>query len=194
VVQRGETVKRRGLLGTGLSLLVAGLVGLQVSAAAAQDTSTSALAASAKRAYERLVATVPAAKVLSKNAVAVLVFPRITRVGLIFGGQYGEGVLLRDGNPAGYYSNFGASWGLKAGVKTFGYAMFFMNETALGALSNTHGFEVGVGPSVVVVDQGMSQSLTTMNMANDVYAFIFTQQGLFGGVGIQGNKITRVDR
>lgn len=182
----------RWLLKTALPMAVATLVGLQVLPVAAQDTAS--LDANAKRAFDKLVATVPAAKELSKNAVAVLVFPRITRVGFIFGGQYGEGVLLRDGKPAGYYSNFGASWGLKAGVKQFGYAMFFMNETALSALSDTHGFEIGVGPSVVIVDQGVTKSLTTMNANSDVYAFVFTQQGLFAGVGLQGNRITRLSR
>ncbi|HSP97607.1 MAG TPA: twin-arginine translocation pathway signal protein, partial [Candidatus Dormibacteraeota bacterium] len=28
-------------------------------------------------------------------------------------------------------------------------------------------------------------------LTNDVYAFIFSQKGLMGGMGIQGSKITR---
>jgi len=49
-----------------------------------------------------------------------------------------------------------------------------------------------VGPSVVVVDEGMGKSLTTTTAREDVYAFIFGQQGLMAGVGVQGNKITRL--
>ena len=153
-----------------------------------------ALAADAKRAYNSLIAKVPAAKALGKNAVAVLVFPKITKAGLMVGGQYGDGVLLKGGKAAGYYNTSGASFGLQAGAQQFGYAMFFMNEKALKALTETGGFEVGVGPSVVVVDEGMAKSATSITMKDDVYAFIFGQKGLMGGVGLQGNKITRLNK
>jgi len=183
-------MKRRAVLRIALPIAVAAAAGLAVLPASAQDTSE--LQTTAKRALDKLVAKVPAAKALSKQAVAVLVFPRITKVGLVFGAQYGEGVLFRDGKPEAYYSNAGASWGLQAGAQQYGYAMFFMNEGALAALTNTSGFEVGVGPSVVVVDQGMAKSMTTMNMGSDIYAFVFSQRGLMAGVGLRGNKITRL--
>jgi lipid-binding SYLF domain-containing protein len=31
-------------------------------------------------------------------------------------------------------------------------------------------------------------------MQNDIYAFVFSQKGLMAGVGIQGNKITRINK
>jgi lipid-binding SYLF domain-containing protein len=151
-----------------------------------------ALDADGKRAYNKLVASVPAAKSLGKDAIAVLVFPKITKAGFVIGGQYGEGVLLRRGKPAGYYSTAGASYGLQAGAQQYGYAMFFMTDGALKTLTETDGFEVGVGPSVVVVDEGMGRSATTMTMKSDIYAFIFSQRGLMAGIGIQGNKITKL--
>jgi len=151
-----------------------------------------ALDADAHRAYNRLVANLPAAKALSKTAVAVLVFPKITKAGFMIGGQYGEGVLLQAGKATGYYSTAGASYGLQAGAQQFGYALFFMNERALSALTQNSGFEVGVGPSVVVVDQGMAKSTTSITMKDDVYAFVFGQKGLMAGVGLQGNKITQL--
>lgn len=153
---------------------------------------SAALDASAKRAYGKLTAAVPAARELGRKAVAVLVFPKVTKAGLMIGGQYGEGVLLRDGRADGHYSTAGASYGLQAGAQQFGYAMFFMNEPALSALTSTEGFEVGVGPSVVVVDEGMGKSMTSMTTQDDVYAFVFGQKGLMAGVGLQGNKITRL--
>jgi lipid-binding SYLF domain-containing protein len=149
-----------------------------------------ALEADAKKAYNNLVAKVPAAKALGKSAVAVLVFPSITKADLVVGGQFGDGVMLRGGRAVGFYNRSGASYGLQAGAQKFGYALFFMNEKALAALTETGGFEVGVGPSVVVVDEGMGKSATSVTMKDDVYAFVFGQKGLMGGVGLQGNKIT----
>jgi lipid-binding SYLF domain-containing protein len=153
---------------------------------------TAALDADAKRALNQLTSSVPAAKSLAKDAVAILVFPKIVKAGFVFAAQYGEGVLLRGGKHAGYYSTAGGSYGMQAGAQEYGYALFFMNEKALRALTDNAGFEVGVGPSVVVVDEGMGKSLTTVTAKHDVYAFIFGQEGLMAGVGVQGNKITKV--
>ena len=54
------------------------------------------------------------------------------------------------------------------------------------------GWAIGTGPSVVVVDQGLAGSLTTTNLRSDVYAFVFSQKGLMGGIGLEGSKITEV--
>jgi lipid-binding SYLF domain-containing protein len=70
--------------------------------------------------------------------------------------------------------------------------MFFMNENALAQLDKADGFEVGVGPSVVVVYQGMARNLTTTTMKDDIYAFTFGQRGLMAGISLQGSKITRI--
>ena len=174
------------------ALLLAATMALAATAGLAGAQGRAALDNDAKRAYGKLVAAVPAAKALGKDAVAVLVFPKITKAGLMVGGQYGDGVLLRGGKPSGYYNTSGASYGLQAGAQQFGYAMFFMNEKALSALTATDGFEVGVGPSVVVVDQGMARSTTSITAKSDVYAFVFGQKGLMGGVGLQGNRITKL--
>ena len=173
-------------------LMLFSAIAMVVIAIPARAEDTAALNADALRALDRLTASVPAAKALAKDATAILVFPKIVKAGFVFAAQYGEGVLLRRGKPAGYYSTAGGSYGLQAGAQEYGYALFFMNEKALRALTENAGFEVGVGPSVVVVDEGMGKSLTTVTAKHDVYAFIFGQQGLMAGVGIQGNKITKV--
>ena len=136
----------------------------------------------------------PAAKSLGQKARAVLVFPSVTKAGLGVGGQFGEGALIQGGKVVGYYNTAGASVGLQAGAQTFGYAMFFMNDNALKQLGNANGFEVGVGPSVVVMDEGMAKSTTTTTMKDDIYAFIFGQKGLMAGLGVQGNKISKIDK
>lgn len=151
-----------------------------------------ALERDARNAYRKLLAKLPVAKSLSADAVAVLVFPKITKAGLVIGGQYGDGVLFKNGKTAGYYNTAGASYGLQAGAQQYGYAMFFMNEKALQTLNQAEGFEVGIGPSIVVIDQGMAKSLTSTTAHDDVYAIVFGQTGLMAGVGLQGNKITRL--
>ena len=154
--------------------------------------SAATLNSDGQKALNSLYAKVPAAKAIGGKAAAVLVFPKVTKAGFGIGGQYGEGVLLKGGKPVAYYSTAGLSTGLQAGAQTYGYAMFFMNEAAVGSLNKAEGFEVGVGPSVVVMDEGMAKSTTTTTLDKDIYAFIFGQKGLMAGLGIQGNKITRI--
>jgi len=148
----------------------------------------------ARTALGRLTGTVPAAGDLSKRAKGILVFPSIVKAGAIVGGQYGEGVLFKGGKTAGFYNTAGASYGLQLGAQKFGFALFFMNDAALKYLGKSDGFEVGVGPSVVVMDEGMGKHASSSTLTEDIYAFIFSQSGLMAGLGIQGNKITKIDK
>ena len=38
----------------------------------------------------------------------------------------------------------------------------------------------------------MGKSSTTKTLKEEIYAFIFGQKGLMAGLGIQGNKITKI--
>lgn len=151
-----------------------------------------ALSRDSQAALRKLYAQVPAAKTLGESASAVLVFPNIRKAGFVVGGQYGEGTLIKGGKPVAYYSTQGLSYGLQAGAQQFGYALFFMNEKAVTQLDKGDGFEVGVGPSVVVVDQGVAKNVTTTTTKEDIYAFVFGQKGLMAGVGVQGNKVKKI--
>jgi len=186
----------RQLVQAALPALIGAALFAVVGVSAAADkgkTAAAQLASQSVAALNRLYAEVPAAKALGPKARAVLVFPSITKAGLGIGGQYGEGALIRNGKAVAYYNTVGASYGLQAGVQKYGYAMFLMNEKAVAALDKAEGFEVGVGPSVVVVDEGMAKQTTTTTLTNEIYAFVFAQKGLMAGLGVQGNKITRID-
>jgi lipid-binding SYLF domain-containing protein len=146
----------------------------------------------ANAALNRLYASTPAAKVLGSQAKGILIFPRILKAGFLVGAQGGDGALLEGGKTVAYYRNVAASYGLQAGVQGFSYVLFLMSDSALAYLDKTGGWEIGTGPSLVIVDTGMAKSLSTTTLHDDVYAFIFGQKGLMGGIGIQGSKITRI--
>jgi lipid-binding SYLF domain-containing protein len=142
----------------------------------------------------KLYARQRSAKILGERAKGILVFPAMVKAGFMFGGQIGEGALRKKGKVTGYYNSVAASYGFQAGVQKFGYALFFMTDAALDQLDATQGFELGVGPSLVIVDEGMGKSITSNTITSDVYAFIFDQRGLMAGAGIQGSKITRINK
>lgn len=146
------------------------------------------------QALSALYKSSPIAEKLSHSAKAVLVFPNIVKAGLVFGGSYGEGELLKGQTIDGYYNSVGGSWGLQAGAQSYGYAVFLMTDKAIKYVKDTHGWEVGVGPTVVLVDEGVAKNLSTSSLKDDAYAFIFSQQGLMAGVSIEGTKITPIKR
>lgn len=146
----------------------------------------------ATAALRKLYASTPGAKALGDKAKGILIFPNIIKGGFIIGGQYGDGALRKGGKTVGYYRSVAASYGLQAGVQSFGYALMFMDDASLAYLDKSDGWEIGVGPSIVIVDEGMGKSMTSTTMREGVYGFIFGQKGLMAGIGLQGSKITRI--
>jgi lipid-binding SYLF domain-containing protein len=173
------------------ALMVLVLATIGVPARHAGARSAAQLASESRAALNRLYATTPAAKALGGRAKGILVFPRIVKAGFMVGAQGGNGTLFRGGKAVGYYNNVAASYGFQAGVQAFSYVLFLMSNDAVSYLDRTGGWELGTGPSLVVIDKGMAKSMTTTTLKDDVYAFIFGQKGLMGGIGIQGSKITR---
>lgn len=148
----------------------------------------------AAAALQSLYAKTPGAKELGAKAKGILVFPSIIKAGFIVGGQYGEGALREGGRTVGYYNTVAASYGLQIGGQEFGYALFFMTDSALKYLNKSDGWEIGSGPSIVIVDEGTARSFTTTTAKDEVYAFFFNQKGLMAGLGLQGSKISRINK
>lgn len=176
------------ILTTTAALWLGSLSGL-VAAATAED-----LDKDAAQALQSLYKTNPTAELISKTAKAILVFPKIIKAGLVFGGSYGEGVLMKGSHVTDYYNSVSASWGLQAGAQSYAYVVFLMNDKALNHLDKSKGWEFGVGPTVVIVNEGVAKNLTTTTIKDDAYAFITDQQGLMASVSIEGTKITRIKR
>ncbi len=145
-------------------------------------------------ALRKLYVKSPVAKALSEKAKGILVFPAVTKGGFIVGGQYGEGVLLKDGKAAGYYNTISASYGLQAGIQKYGYALFLMTDDAVQYLDKSGGWELGAAPNIVVVDVGAAGGISTTTAQSDMYAFFFDQKGLMAGLGLQGTKITKIQK
>ena len=148
----------------------------------------------ADEALQTLYRTNPVAASIAKQSRAVLVFPNIVKAGLIFGGAYGEGELKQGGRVANYYNSFSGSWGLQAGAQSYGYAVFLMNQKAVDYVDRSEGWEIGVGPTVVLVNEGAAKNLSSTTLKDDAYAFIFDQKGLMAGVSIEGTKVSKIKR
>jgi lipid-binding SYLF domain-containing protein len=183
----------RGALILAVALTLVNLTVNPCSTGVALAASAREIDRSATQTLTTLYHKTPAAKALGNKAVAVLVFPSIVKAGFIIGGQFGDGALRKHGATVAYYRSVAASYGLQAGAQSFGYVLFFMDEGSVQYLDNSDGWELGSGPSLVVVDEGFAKSFSTTTLQKGVYAFIFNQKGLMGGLGLQGSKITKIN-
>ena len=178
------------------NLIVAAAAALSLGAISAPSHAASAeeLNAESAQVLQNLRKNNPVAESLSQRAKAVLVFPKIIKAGLVFGGSYGEGVLTRNSQFAGYYNSVSGSWGWQAGAESYAYVVFLMSDKAVRYLNRSEGWEIGVGPTVVALDAGAAKNLSSSTLQKDAYAFIFDQQGLMASVSIEGTKISRIKK
>lgn len=164
-------------------------------------TSTAATAASAQdldrdaaQALQMLYKANPTAEAVGKRAKAILVFPKVIKAGLVFGGSYGEGVLMKAGHVSAYYNTVSGSWGWQAGAESYAYVVFLVSDKAVNYLEKSKGWEFGVGPTVVAANEGVAKNLSTTTLKDDAYAFIFDQQGLMASLSLEGTKVSRIQR
>jgi lipid-binding SYLF domain-containing protein len=178
----------RSIVAVSALVLAGGWAGAAI-AATADD-----LDKEARQSLQTLYKSNPTAEVLAKKSKAILVFPKVVKAGLVFGGSYGEGVLMKDGRVSDYNNSVSGSWGLQAGAESYAYVVFLMSEKAVSYLHKTKGWEFGVGPTLVAVNEGIAKNLSTSTLKDDAYAVIFDQQGLMASLSIEGTKISRIKR
>lgn len=185
---------RRMIMTACLGLASTAVVGVAAPRNAQAAANADELRGEADHALQMLYRTNPAAKAIGAKARAILVFPNVIKAGFVFGGSYGEGVLRQGAEVIDYYNSVSGSWGLQAGAQSYGYAVFLMNGKALDYLRQSQGWELGVGPTLVVVNEGVAKNISTSTLKDDAYAFIFDQTGLMIGLSIEGSKISRIKR
>ena len=136
----------------------------------------------------------PSARELGGKAAGFLVFPSVIKAGIGFGGEYGEGVLIIKGNPAGYYNLVSASFGFQLGVQSRSVIIMFMTEKSLAGFRNADGWKFGVDGSIVLVTAGAGGAIDTDTLTSPIIAFVLDPQGLMYNLNLEGSKISRIRR
>ena len=144
-------------------------------------------------ALSRLYTEVNGSKELVSKAKGVLVIPRVVSAGLIVGGSHGQGQLLVDGRPGGYYSATGASLGVIAGAQSKDVFVLFMTDVALAQLRNGSGWTAGVDGSIALVKVGVSGRVDTETALHEVIGFVLSNGGLMADLSFEGTKLSKLD-
>ncbi len=128
------------------------------------------------------------------NAAGVLVFPDIFKMGFGVGGQYGEGVLLVEGQPVAYYTTAGTEFGLQSDAQFKSEVIVFRTPEALQQFRNKQGWMVGQDGRVVLPRQSADRKLDFGSPDEQVVGFILTDKGLVADLNMDGARITRMAR
>ncbi|WP_175477415.1 YSC84-related protein [Roseovarius tolerans] len=154
-----------------------------------KDIFRAGLSVDATATLARLTASEPESANITQKAQALLIFPHIIKGGYGIGLATGNGVWREDGKKQSYYRSTAASYGFQGGVTSFGYVMAFMDQASIDYVQNSNGWEVGVGPSVMVADFGFMNKLSTTTVRKGIVVFFVDRVGFFAGSGIEGTKI-----
>ncbi|BAQ18217.1 BPSL1445 family SYLF domain-containing lipoprotein [Methyloceanibacter caenitepidi] len=142
----------------------------------------------------RFVDRIGGAKPLANKAVGILVFPSVVKAGFGVGGEYGEGMLIVDQRPAGYYNLVSASFGFQLGVQERSVIIMFMTQDALDQFYSLSGFKIGVDASVAIITLGAGGSIDTDKITQPVIGFVLDPKGLMYNLTLEGSKITKINR
>lgn len=130
---------------------------------------------------------------LLRRAKGVLVVPNYYKAGFIFGGAYGDGVLLARlpeggfGDPA-FYRMTAGSIGLQAGMQSAATVFIILTEKGLSAVLNDE-FKLGANVGMTFGSIGIgAEAATTTNIGKDIIAYS-TNAGLFAGGSFEGAVI-----
>jgi lipid-binding SYLF domain-containing protein len=130
---------------------------------------------------------------LLEKAVCVATVPNVIKVGFVFGGRIGKG-MVSCRVPGGWSQpSFmkvkGGSWGAQFGIQSVDLVLVFVNPNAVERFSKGN-FTVGVDASVAAGPIGRdAQAGTDYKLDSEIYSYS-KAKGLFAGIVIQGTALT----
>jgi lipid-binding SYLF domain-containing protein len=133
-------------------------------------------------------------RALGIKAAGFLLFPSVVKAGFGVGGEYGEGLLLIHGRPAGYYNLISASFGFQIGAQERSVVIMFMTNEALANFMRRAGWKVGIDASVTIINADIGGSIYTDRITSPVIGFILDPKGLMYNLTLEGSTINRISR
>ena len=131
---------------------------------------------------------------LLSQAKGVVIFPSVIKAGIVFGGQYGEGLVLRR-NPAtnawygpSFVTIAGASWGLQIGAQSIALVLVITNDRGLEGFKSNN-VKLGGDLAIAAGPVGRRGELgTDYKLQASIYSYSMTK-GLFAGISLEGAAV-----
>ena len=188
------TLSNKKILPVLASALLCALILFPLLAVNAQAATAKEIDVSVEVALDRFKTDVPGAAEFLKNAKGILVIPNVIRIGFMFGGEYGEGAMLIDGETVDYYNTVAGSFGFQIGAQSKNLIIIFMDENALTKFRDSLGWEAGIDGSIAVIDLGAGGSVDSTNVRHPIVGFVYGLKGLMVNISLEGSKFTKLTK
>ena len=135
----------------------------------------------------------PVAEYWRKKSIAQVVFPRIAKAGIIVGGNYGEGYLVRNNRVVGLVDVAGANFGFQAGIQNYSQVTYIFSEFAYSSLVNNG--KLSLTGTLSYGNQGQIENTTiaTENLGEGLRTLVFNETGTVFGASLEGLYYTYRD-
>ena len=128
-----------------------------------------------------------------EQSIAQVVFPRIAKAGFIFGGNYGEGYLIRNNRVVGLVDVAGANIGFQAGIQNYSQVTYIFSEGAYAELINNGNLSLSGTLSYGNQGQIENTSIATENLGTSLRTLVFNESGTIFGASLEGLYYTYRD-
>lgn len=131
---------------------------------------------------------------LLSNAKGIVFYPSMIKAGLLVGGQYGEGFLVRKDSKTGtwygplFLKLYGLSYGFQAGVQSTGLVLVIMNDKGFEGFMGDN-ITLGGSASIAAGPTGRSLSAETdSSLKASIYSYSVSK-GFFAGLTLDGSVV-----
>ena len=133
---------------------------------------------------------------LMKSCQAICIFPNTISAGFVFGGKYGQGIIMvRNSNtgkwsPPAAFTMAGGSVGWQIGGQATDFVLLVMNKRSIDGLLDGK-FKLGADASVAAGPVGRAaEASTDIQLKGGILSYS-RSRGLFAGVKLEGAVITQ---
>ncbi len=120
-----------------------------------------------------------------KNAYGYAIFPTIGKVGFIFGGSFGRGIVYQQGKPVGRASVTQATVGFQIGAQSYMELLFFRDKNALDNFMQSNA-EFSAQATAVIAQEGAAVKTSYDN--NGVAVFVHIKGGAMAEASVGGQQ------
>ena len=121
-----------------------------------------------------------------RQSVAQVVFPKIVKASFVFGANYGEGFLIRDGEVVALIDLSGGNLGPQMGAQSYSQITYILSEERYRDLWNKNRMSLNGSISLAVSGQIQNAIMTTDAIEGDLYTIQFNETGSIYGVSLEG--------
>lgn len=140
----------------------------------------------ADEALSNMLEELPKLETFKNKAYAYVIFPKITKGGIVIGGAVGSGIVYKEGNAIGSSKLKQASFGLQLGGQQYSEVIFFKDEEAFEKFTNGN-LKFDAQASAVAITEGVSADVS---YSGGVAVFTRVKGGLMYEASIGGQYFT----